>query len=70
MYSGSPGVGGETGGVCVGVPQARGPASHPSPLQSRQALRKGFVTLVCLRQLMMTHRGALYPPGMRLCLLR
>ena len=45
------------------MPGAPGPLLTLSLLQSKQALRKGFVTLVCPCQAVVTHRGALDPAG-------
>lgn len=64
MYSGPPGVEGETSGAGVGEARGmRAPSSPFSLLQSKHTLRKGFVTLVCPSQPVMAHRGALNPAG-------
>lgn len=64
MYSGPPGVEGETSGAGVGeAPEREGPLLTLFPLQSKHALRKGFVTLVCPSQPVMAHGGALDPSG-------
>lgn len=61
MYSGPPGVEGETSGQGGGGPGYEGPLLTLSSLQSKHALRKGFVTLVCPSQPVMAHGGALDP---------
>lgn len=57
---------GRNQGRCLGH---KGPLLTLSPLQSKQALRKGFVILVCTRQPVTTHGGALEPPRGCACLL-